>query len=29
MSNEIAFRIAIIVFGALPVAFTALALFMG
>jgi hypothetical protein len=29
MSSEIAFRIAIVIFGALPVAFTALVLFMG
>jgi hypothetical protein len=29
MSNEIAFRIAVVAFGALPVAFTALILFLG
>jgi hypothetical protein len=29
MSNEIVFRIAVVVLGALPVAFTALVLFMG
>jgi hypothetical protein len=28
MSNEVVFRIAVVVFGALPVAFTALVLFM-
>jgi hypothetical protein len=29
MSNEIAFRIVVVVFGALPVAFTAVILFLG
>jgi hypothetical protein len=28
MSGEVAFRIAVVVFGALPVAFTALVLFL-
>ena len=29
MSNEIAFRITVVVVGALPVAFTAIVLFLG
>jgi hypothetical protein len=29
MSNEVAFRIAVIAFGALPVALTAMILFLG